>query len=151
MEKHYWFAHELCWKVNTEAGWIEQNPPRPSWAQNQNDVPPLQFIEIWAQAASLNEIKKHLFWCDLNDIKAQAEALSQWLEAQGYEALPERTLREDALLNPQELHLLEEKGLITKAIKPAKTSPAEEPYDPLRQHQHIQVSEGGGMRFSARH
>ena len=151
MEKHYWFSNELSWKICTHDTWIPQDPPRTSWAETQNDIPPAIFIEIWVQAASLNDIKKELFWCSIDQLKAQHAELSQWLETQGYHPLPERTLREDALLNPQELLELENKGLITKTTPPSHTREEEEPFDPLRQHRHIQISEGGGMRFSARH
>ena len=152
MEKHYWFANELCWKVYSEGCWNPHPPPRPTWAENQNDVPPLSFIELWVQAASLNDVKKHIFWRSLDELRAQHAELSQWLEKQGYEPLPDRQLREDALLNPQELQELEDKGLITKMVEQSASShQKEESFDPLNQHRHIQISEGGGMRFSARH
>ena len=108
MSTHFWFSNELCWKIRQEQEWILQDPPRPQWAQNQDDVPPKKFIEVWVGAASLNDIKKHFFWRSIEDLCEQYVGLSVFLQENGYEPLPERTLRENELLNPQELAELEE-------------------------------------------
>ena len=40
MSTHFWFSNELCWKIRQEQEWICQAPPRPQWAENQDDMDP---------------------------------------------------------------------------------------------------------------
>ena len=151
MSTHFWFSNELCWKIRQEQEWICQAPPRPQWAENQDDIPPKRFIEVWVQAAALNDIKKAFFWRSIEDLCAQYVELSVFLQDQGYEPLPERSLRENELLNPQELAELEDLELIHRILPETEAfSVEEEPFDPFSQQQHIQVSEGN-MRFQVRH
>lgn len=147
---YYWFSKDLCWKKQQDDEWIVSNPPRPDWATQEEDIPAKHFIAIWAQASSLNDVKKAFFWKSIEALQGQASELSQWLIEHGYKPLEEHTLRCNELLNPQELQDLEEAGWIQKIEEPPPPKgPSDQ--DSYLPRQHIQVTEGGNLRFSARH
>lgn len=149
---HYWFSKERCWKTKQDGQWTINNPPRPEWAREIEDIPAKHFIPVWVQASSLNEVQKSFFWKNLEELQDQASEISQWLVEHNYQSLPERTIRSDSeMLNPQELHELEESGWIQKneeAAPPPKQPSDQDSYLPP---QHIQITEGGSLRFSSRH
>ena len=123
-------------------------PPRPEWAEQQEDIPAIRFIPVWVAATSLNDVKKIFFWKSVEELELQYEEINIWLEANDYEAIPPLTLRSDDLLNPEECSELEQEGLIRKkSPQPPEYTPDPDPYLP---RQHIQVSEGG-FRFQAKH
>lgn len=145
-----WFAKDLCWKEKREEGWVECNPEIPEWAQDIAEIPAFRFIPVWVKASSLNDVKKEFFWCSLEELQGQAEEVNEWLEAHEYESLPERGLRTDELLNPAELQELEDGGYLQKKAPPPKPK-YQSDSDPYLPRQHIQITEGGGSRFTARH
>ena len=149
---YYWFSKERCWKTKEDDQWVARNPPRPQWAEEVEEIPAKHFIPIWMQASSLNDVQKDFFWKDIEELQGQAAEISQWLQEHDYQPLPDRELRaEDELLNPQELQELEEAGWIQKHVEepPPPKQPSDR--DSYLPPQHIQISEGGNLRFSARH
>jgi hypothetical protein len=148
---YHWFSKELCWKEKQDDTWVTSDPPRPEWAVQTDEIPPTQFIEVWATKSSLNDIKRIFFWKSIESILAQAEEISCWLEENEYEVLPERNLRSEELLNPEELEALEESGCIQKKCPSPLNKSTQSDQESYLPRQHIQVSEGGNMRFSSRH
>ncbi|MAA78924.1 MAG: hypothetical protein CL916_06660 [Deltaproteobacteria bacterium] len=148
----YWFSKERCWKTKQDEQWIIRNPPRPEWAQELEDIPAKYFIPVWVQASSLNEIQKSFFWKSLEELQGQALEISQWLQEREYKSLPERTVRsDDEILNPQELQELEDSGWIQKDVEETPSPKQPSDRDSYLPPQHIQITEGGNLRFSARH
>ena len=163
-----WFDEEMVWKRNDNDTWLVENPPLPRWAQQSTFLPPVLFIEIWNGSAALNDVKRELFWLTHEEIQQQKETLSQFLSNKGYAPLQELLPRSEALLTDAQLEMLMSKGVIQRADQenPEETEKQEEekqetasgqPQEPqeehdyLEQYRHIQISEGGGLRFRARH
>ena len=166
-----WFAQEMVWKArnDTTGDWNECQPDLPEWAP-EGFVSASNFIRIWAKAASLNEVKKQLFWISLDDLQRKRDNISTFLEAQGYEPLVELQREDEILLSDAQLTDLLIEGVIKRQAEEqqAEEESVEEDdrevYDPIQAmldaepHQHhserslIQTMEvSGGLRFKARH
>ena len=166
-----WFAQEMVWKVrsDTSGDWREYQPELPDWAP-EGFVSASKFIRIWAKAASLNEVKKQLFWLSLDDVQTKKNDISRFLEEQGYEPLAELQREDEVLLSDAQLADLLLEGVIKQQAdeQHSEEKPIEEDerevYDPIQAmldaepHQYhsersfietIEVS--GGLRFKAKH
>ena len=110
-----WFAQEMVWKVrnDTSGEWSEYQPELPDWAP-EGFVSASNFIRVWAKAASLNDVKKQLFWLSLDDVQTKKDNISRFLEAQGYEPLAELQREDEVLLSDAQLIDLLLEGVITK-------------------------------------
>ena len=166
--EHRWFDDEMIWKQEKDGEWIPSNPIRPEWAQGLASIPPVVFVEVWSQADALNDVQKVFFWIATDEIIKQRDEISTWLEDNGFRPLASLAPRSECMLSERQLEGLLAKGCIQRAISEeemeeeeeveeepeAKSTPVEqdssyeEVYNP---HQHIQISEGGGMRFRVRH
>ena len=148
---HYWFSKELCWKEKQNEEWVESVPPRPEWATEEEEIPAKIFITSWAQASYITDVKKEFFWKSIEELQGQASEISNWLIEHDYVPLSTLSLRTDELLNPQELQDLEDEGWIQKVPEDIPESKTPSDQDSYLPRQHIQVTEGGDLRFSARH
>ena len=165
--EHRWFDDEMVWKQEKDGEWILSNPNRPAWAQGLASIPPDVFVEVWSRADALNDVQKVFFWIPTDEIIKQREEISTWLEDNGFRPLASLAPRSERLLSERQLESLLSKGCIQRVISEEdieeekdveeptekndsaeKDSSYEEVYSP---HQHIQISEGGGMRFRVRH
>ena len=169
-----WFAQEMVWKTrhDTTNEWVEYLPELPSWAP-EGFVSAVKFIRIWANATSLNDVKKQLFWLSLDDLQSKKQKISVFLAEQGYQPLADLQVEDEVLLNEVQLEDLLEEGLIHKAEagdvsedsnQEEDSEDDREVYDPiqamLNAEPHHQASErsliqtmevGGGFRFRAKH
>ena len=164
--QYKWFDQEMLWKKEENGAWVSVEPPKPAWADALASVPPVVFVEIWANSDALNDVKRELFWLSESELLSQRDEISQWLEENGFHPLSVLKPRSENLLSERQLEFLLSKGLIHRADvekeeeeedeaesaareeEQETPSSYEEEYSP---HRHIQISEGGGMRFRVRH
>lgn len=161
-----WFDEERVWKRNDNGHWIAENPPLPDWAMRSTLIPPTLFIEIWNGATAINDVQRELFWLTPEELQNHQEKISQFLIEKGYHPLQELSPRTDVLITDNQLENLLTKGLIQRSEEaeeeqeeeldaaeetPSPPPPPQEEHDYLEQYRHIQISEGGGLRFRARH
>ena len=159
-----WFAYEGVWKSKEQGVWIKDQPPIPSWGDPLDVV---EFIRIWVSSQDLNTVRKSIFWMSLEELDLTVSEISACLIAEGYNPLPERTMREKGLFSSEQLLELEDQGFISLKQPPKKVeqpseseqdssedydvvkallSSPQSPYEPLS---HIETTEAG--RFRAKH
>ncbi len=160
-----WFAYEGVWKEKQDGLWIISPPSIPDWADPLDLV---RFVEIWVSSPDKNTIKKYLFWLSDEELEHIADQVSLCLCDEGYQPLPQRSMRERGLFSSSQLVSLEEQGLIVLEEKLEESRSAldmnskkemNDDYDvvqallsaPQKKYEpqsHIQTSEG---RFQAKH
>lgn len=145
MANRTWFPSLMAWMSFNESTQLwERNPPLyPRWALPPNyDVPAEQFIRIWCESSSLNEVKCQIFWKSVEELEEQKEQITLFLRAKGYEELVPKSLIPSPILDDDSLQLLEKEGLITVALgatetqstvdKKTQSTDDTEPYDAAR-------------------
>ena len=102
MEARKWISEALMWMSFSEAQktWIHNPPDYPDWTLPPNHgVPAPHFIRTWQGASSLNEVKKVLFWCSLDDLEAQRNRINEFLVRHHYEPLQPLSIVSTAMLS----------------------------------------------------
>jgi len=162
-EKWRWNEEKLQWEYRDNKGrWFFEHRSLPLWfIEAGATISTRRFCTIWQRATSLNDVKKELFWCSLNEIEEQKELINQLLQANSLQELKELELKGSSLLTIEEILELEQQGILFR--EPHGRLQGEE-YDPMQalleaqrkeikqEGRHIQTMEiSHKRRFSIRH
>ena len=159
-----WNSVALVWQCfdEKEQLWYAEHRPLPDWfLEAQGHISFGKFIEIWQQAINLNDVKKELFWMDLDEIEHLRSLVSATLDRKGLKPLQELSIVQMSLLTESEINDLVSKSLLEKEEFYEQEGDVYDPVKALLRAQsqkedsgtpHIQTMEiGGKYRFQVKH
>lgn len=158
-----WNDLKLQWEYLDHKGqYFPEHHPLPRWfIEAGAEISASKFCEIWQSADTLNDVKKELFWCSLEELEEQKEQINAVLRNNSVQILEKLELVVAPILSREEILELLDKDILFR--EPDGQLEGDE-YDPMKalleaqrkqdrqEARHIQTMEiSHKRRFSIRH